>query len=298
MSFSASCPSPPPFAPLTSLRTVHRVETFDRRPTFQRRTKVLWRLQQHFEIGLPHISYRNPNRVQRRQGIVSPLLASGFATNTDCSASTHSYPHISQESQTRRLADLAFMIGDYKLAAAVYDQASKDYKTDRAWRYYSSACVSFLSLSFLLYKGFFTDLFMNQRMAGLSLLMLHPPNSPLTFNPDNALESALQVPPSSGIDFDGLKAMMLYYEVYRSIGDWRAAPAGLVRTAGEVRPLSTEPFAPRTDDCGSFLSRRKLFLASCWSRRRSRTCTSPIPPGESLASTWPWRRRGTRRAAS
>lgn len=33
------------------------------------------------------------------------------------------------------------MLGDYKLAADVYDQASKDYKTDRAWRYYASACV-------------------------------------------------------------------------------------------------------------------------------------------------------------
>ena len=37
------------------------------------------------------------------------------------------------------------MIGDYKLAASVYDAASKDFKTDRAWKYYSSACVrSFL----------------------------------------------------------------------------------------------------------------------------------------------------------
>ena len=76
-----------------------------------------------------------------------------------------------------------------------------------------------------------------QRMAGLSALLQHPPSTPLTFNPDSALEQALLIPSSIGIDLDGLKAMMLYYEAYRLIGDWRAAPVGLVRTAGVVRPV-------------------------------------------------------------
>lgn len=71
-------------------------------------------------------------------------------------------------------------------------------------------------------------------MAGLSMLLLHPPSTPLNFNPDTALEQALLTPPTVGVDLDGLKAMMLYYEAYRIIGDWRAAPMGLVRTAGEV----------------------------------------------------------------
>ncbi len=52
------------------------------------------------------------------------------------------YPHQAQHAQTRRLADLAFMLGDYKLAADVYDHASRDYRDDKAWRYFSSACVS------------------------------------------------------------------------------------------------------------------------------------------------------------
>ncbi|KAL8283651.1 hypothetical protein RQP46_005446 [Phenoliferia psychrophenolica] len=138
----------------------------------------------------------------------SPVSASGALVGYN--AVKGYYPHLAQESQTRRLADLAFMLGDYKLAADVYDQASKDYKVDRAWRYYSSAC----------------------RMAGLSALLLHPPSTPLTFNPDTSLEQALLIPPSGGVDLDGLKAMMLYYEAYRLIGDWRAAPIGLVRTAG------------------------------------------------------------------
>lgn len=74
-------------------------------------------------------------------------------------------------------------------------------------------------------------------MAGLSQLLMHTPATPLTFNPDIWLEQALQTPLSlnaGGVDLDGLQAMMLYYETYRAIGDWRPAPAGLVRTAGEV----------------------------------------------------------------
>ncbi|KAK4704695.1 trafficking protein particle complex subunit 8, partial [Phenoliferia sp. Uapishka_3] len=151
--------------------------------------------------------YFGGSAVSSRSG--SPVSATG--SQMGFNAVKGYYPHVAQESQTRRLADLAFMIGDYKLAADVYDQASKDYRTDRAWRYYSSAC----------------------RMAGLSNLLLHPPSTPLTFNPDIALEQALQTPPSFGFDLDGLKSMMLYYEAYRIIGDWRAAPVGLVRTAGE-----------------------------------------------------------------
>ncbi|KAM0755961.1 hypothetical protein T439DRAFT_376232 [Meredithblackwellia eburnea MCA 4105] len=122
------------------------------------------------------------------------------------------YPHQAQESQTRRLADLAFMLGDFKLAAEVYEQVSKDYRSDKAWKYYSSAC----------------------RMAGLSHLLNHA-SAPLLHNPDLALEQANQVPlpPSGTVDLDALKATLLYYEAYRAVGDWRAAPSGLVRAAGE-----------------------------------------------------------------
>lgn len=76
-------------------------------------------------------------------------------------------------------------------------------------------------------------------MAGLSQLMLHPLNTPLTFNPDFWLELALQSPLAPGatgvVDLDGLQATMLYYEAYQAIGDFRPAVEGLVRTAGDVR---------------------------------------------------------------
>lgn len=83
-----------------------------------------------------------------------------------------------------------------------------------------------------------SDMFLrSQRMAGLSQLLSHPPGTPLTFNPDAWLELAQQTPlgiAGGPVDLDGLQAMMFYYEAYRAIGDWRAAPVGLVRTAGEV----------------------------------------------------------------
>lgn len=52
------------------------------------------------------------------------------------------YPYQTQEAQTRRLADLAFMMCDYRLAANLYEIARKDFLADKAWRYYASATVS------------------------------------------------------------------------------------------------------------------------------------------------------------
>lgn len=154
---------------------------------------------------------------------------------------TISYPHTAQESQTRRLADLAFMLGDYKLSASIYDSVSKDYKTDRAWRYYASAVVR-ASPS---HPPPFCPLTRHspstsQRMTGLSLLLSHPHSTPLPFNPDTYLEAASATPlaQSGVVDLDGLRGMMRYYEVYRAMGEWRVAPMGLVRTAGEVSPCA------------------------------------------------------------
>ncbi|ORY80223.1 ER-golgi trafficking TRAPP I complex 85 kDa subunit-domain-containing protein [Leucosporidium creatinivorum] len=133
------------------------------------------------------------------------------------------YPTSSLESQTRRLADLAFTLGDYKLSSQIYESLVKDFKGDRAWRYFAGA----------------------SRMAGLSHLLLHPPATPLPFNPDVYLSQATQTPwhlsgaQAGVVDLDGLKAVMLYYEAYRVVGDWRAAPEGLVRGAGEIDEISS-----------------------------------------------------------
>lgn len=70
-------------------------------------------------------------------------------------------------------------------------------------------------------------------MAGLSQLMLQPPLMPLSFNPDTYLEQASEVPATDSIDLDCVRMMMIYYEAYRVIQDWRPAPIGLVRTSGD-----------------------------------------------------------------
>ncbi|SCZ90825.1 BZ3500_MvSof-1268-A1-R1_Chr1-3g02288 [Microbotryum saponariae] len=126
------------------------------------------------------------------------------------------YPFISQEAQSRRLADLLFILHDFKLASTIYESLLKDYRADRASRHYASAC----------------------RMMGLCLLLSHPTGQALTFNPDQYLEMA-GASSSTTVDLDGLKAMMFYYEVYLAIPDLRPAPTGLVRTAGEAEEITS-----------------------------------------------------------
>lgn len=79
-------------------------------------------------------------------------------------------------------------------------------------------------------------------MAGLSQLLQLTPGAGLSSNPDDWLALAMQTPiglqPGAPIDMDALQAVMLYYEAYIALGDWRAAPAGLVRTAGESEEVA------------------------------------------------------------
>lgn len=78
-------------------------------------------------------------------------------------------------------------------------------------------------------------------MAGLAQLLQLTPGAGLTSNPDEWLLLAMQTPlaarAGASVDFDALQATMLYYEAYRALGDWRAAPIGLERAAGEVSAL-------------------------------------------------------------
>ncbi|KAK4058005.1 hypothetical protein OIO90_000744 [Microbotryomycetes sp. JL221] len=145
----------------------------------------------------------------------SPVSASGAPLGFNSARGF--YPYASQESQLRRVADLAFMLTDYKFAATVYESVSKDMRNDKAWRYFSSA----------------------SRMCGLSQMLALTQDTAINFNPDQWLELASQTPTAASVnvDLDGIQAMMLYYEVYRAHNDWRFAPNGLVRTAGESDEL-------------------------------------------------------------
>lgn len=206
------------------------------------------------------------------------------------------YPFTTQEAQTRRLADFAFMLEDFRLAVTVYDSLSKDFKIDRAWRYYAAACVRATAL------GERADS-MSQRMVGLSQLRLHPTGTPLTFNPDLSLESAMDIgggasierslQGAAGVDFDGLRAVLLYYDAYRAIGDWRAAERGLVRQAGEVRlELFLSSCIPdAAADGGDYLG--SPARASCDREPQppamlpSQVCLLDDPCGREIREVWP-----------
>ena len=51
------------------------------------------------------------------------------------------YLHQSQEAQTRKLADFAFMLRDFRLAASTYDLVRRDFSNDKAWPDYATATV-------------------------------------------------------------------------------------------------------------------------------------------------------------
>ncbi|GAA5923269.1 TRAPP III-specific subunit 85 family protein [Sporobolomyces koalae] len=107
------------------------------------------------------------------------------------------YPYQSQESQSRRLADLAFMLRDYKLAQQVYAEVTKDFKNDKAWKHYAVAL----------------------RMQGLCQILASftGSNSTSTTSPDAFLQSSILSPaPTTAppLDFDLLRQTMLYHHFY------------------------------------------------------------------------------------
>ncbi|PWN52637.1 hypothetical protein IE53DRAFT_384894 [Violaceomyces palustris] len=121
------------------------------------------------------------------------------------------YPHSALEAQTRRLADFAFTIRDYKLAAAMYDLGRKDFASDKAWRYSAGA----------------TEMF------GLSHLMIMLTTRSSPIDVDSYLAQACQDHATHGdAELSGLKATLLYYEVYRALNHYRTAPSALIRAAG------------------------------------------------------------------
>nr|XP_019050343.1 hypothetical protein I302_00772 [Kwoniella bestiolae CBS 10118]OCF29273.1 hypothetical protein I302_00772 [Kwoniella bestiolae CBS 10118] len=142
------------------------------------------------------------------------------------------YPTSAVEALSRRLADFAFMLRDYKFAGGVYDSLRKDFAQDRAWRYAAGA----------------TELY------GLCLLLSHPyflPSSPpnTTTRPipftnlqhteitswlEQAITAYHQHSPVTQIQLDALRITVLYYEAWKAIGEWRNVGYCLVKGSGEV----------------------------------------------------------------
>ncbi|SPO28195.1 uncharacterized protein UTRI_04590_B [Ustilago trichophora] len=151
----------------------------------------------------------------------------GLATSGGYDLQHESYPYSSIEAQTRRLADFAFTIRDYKLAASMYDLGRKDFAGDKAYRHAAGA----------------TEMF------GLSHLMImytsrSPPIDVDSYLAQACHEYGLRSPARANAtvvdESHALRATLLYYEAYRMLGYLRPAPAGLLRMSQK----SDEVLAP------------------------------------------------------
>ena len=122
------------------------------------------------------------------------------------------------------------MLRDYRFAAGIYDSLRRDAAQDQAWRYAAAAT----------------------EMYGLSLLLSHhyflpstpptPPSSPFTTLQHSDISSWLEQAvltyqgraPANQIQLDALRITVLYYEAWKTIGEWRGIGMALVRSAGEA----------------------------------------------------------------
>lgn len=139
------------------------------------------------------------------------------------------YMASSIEALSRRLADFAFMLRDYRYAGGVYDSLRKDYAQDRAWRY-AAAATEMCGLTQLLGQGYF--------------MPNTPPSTRVSFTTmqhteiSSLLEQAVATYQSRGgtgqVQLDALRITVLYYEAWKAINEWRGVGAALVRAAGEA----------------------------------------------------------------
>jgi hypothetical protein len=143
---------------------------------------------------------------------------------------SHSYPVTSVEALSRRLADFAFMLRDYRFATSTYDSLRRDFAQDRAMRY-AAAATEMYGLSQLLSHPYF-----------LPSTPPRPPTSPFTTLQHTEISSWLEQAvvaynsraPASQIQLDALRITVLYYEAWKMIGEWRGVGYALVRGAGEA----------------------------------------------------------------
>ncbi|KEF53556.1 uncharacterized protein A1O9_10531 [Exophiala aquamarina CBS 119918] len=101
------------------------------------------------------ISGRFMSLSKRWTGIGSSARNASSATNLSASGASGNYDSLqgsyrydSSESLLRKLADYAFMLRDYKLAASTYELLRTDYANDKAWKHLAGAnemcCISTL----------------------------------------------------------------------------------------------------------------------------------------------------------
>ena len=122
------------------------------------------------------------------------------------------------------------MLRDYKFASTVYDSLRRDYAQDRAWRY-AAAATEMYGLSQLLSHNYF-----------LPSTPPTQPTSPFTSLQHTDISSWLEQAvlayqsraPANQIQLDALRITVLFYEAWKTIGEWRGVGGALVKAAGEA----------------------------------------------------------------
>lgn len=69
----------------------------------------------------------------------SSIGGSSGGNSGNYDSTQHSYSPDSPEAVLRKMADYAFMLRDWKLAASTYDMIRSDYGNDKAWKYHAGA---------------------------------------------------------------------------------------------------------------------------------------------------------------
>ena len=129
------------------------------------------------------------------------------------------------------------MLRDYRYTSNVYDSLRRDFAQDRATRY-AAAATEMYGLSLLLSHGFFLP----------STPPRLPPN-PFTnlqhTDISSWLEQAVEIyysttPSLTGmsLQLDALRATVLYYEAWKTIGERRGVSQALVTSAGDAEEVA------------------------------------------------------------
>ncbi|WVQ74505.1 hypothetical protein IAR50_004106 [Cryptococcus sp. DSM 104548] len=148
------------------------------------------------------------------------------------------YPLTAIEGLSRRLADFAFMLRDYRFASNIYDSLRKDYAQDRAFRY-ATAATEMYGLCLLLSHSFFNPSVPPNRDP-VPFTNLH--HTEVTSWLEQAVVSYHRSGPASQIQVDALRITILYYEAWKAIKEWRGVGAALVKGAGEADEVPNAVF--------------------------------------------------------
>ncbi|KAL7419589.1 hypothetical protein Q5752_005501 [Cryptotrichosporon argae] len=143
------------------------------------------------------------------------------------------YPVNAVEALSRRLADFAFMLRDYKYAASVYDSLRRDFAQDRAMRY-ALAATEMYGLSLLLSHPYFLPTSPPSPPAVPPAPFTNLQHSDITSWLEQAVLGYNQQGPASQIQLDAQRITVLYYEAWKALGEWRGVGTALVKAAGEA----------------------------------------------------------------